>query len=143
MRNIYTEKYNGKLTFSRQIGSYPILIGIPGIIPLNVYLDVKVVDYGYRSITAVPFPLNINSAKRETIEALPYIGKKRATRIMVQRPFNSEKQLINSIDDLNIGKKLLEYISFKWKHISYKGEKNTNICYEINKIGYSWKENKL
>ena len=113
LKDVFTETYRGKLTYSRQIGSYPLLIGIPGILQLHTKLDVKVVDYGYRSITAVPFPLDINIAQRETIEALPHIGQKRTIRILAKRPFKDGKHFIDSLDDPDIGKKLLEYISFE------------------------------
>jgi len=112
LTNIFTEKYDGKLTFGRQLGSYPLLVGVPGIHMLNNFLDVKVVDYGYRSITAVPFPMNINSVPRETLQAIPGVGEKRALRILANRPFKNKKQLINSMDDVDIAHKILEYVSF-------------------------------
>jgi radical SAM superfamily enzyme with C-terminal helix-hairpin-helix motif len=112
LSNIFTEKYEGKLTFGRQLGSYPLLIGIPGIYQLKQFYDVKIVDYGYRSITAVPNPIYINRAPRETLEAIPGVGKKRAIRILAGRPFSDEQQLLGSLDDPEIGKKILEYISF-------------------------------
>ncbi len=113
LRDVVTEKYRGKLTYCRQIGSYPLLIGIPGVLPLHTNLDVKVTDYGYRSITAFPFPLNINTAQRETIEALPNVGKKRAIRILAKRPFKDRKQFIDSLDDPDVGNKILSYLSFR------------------------------
>ena len=113
LKNTYTEKYEGKLTFSRQIGSYPLLIGIPGVYPLNKFLDVKVIDYGFRSITGIPYPLDINSAPRQTIEALPSIGKKRAIRILAKRPFKDKKQLIDALDDPKIIDKILDYVIIK------------------------------
>jgi len=113
LKDVFTEAYRGKLTYSRQIGSYPLLIGIPGILQLHTKLDVKVIDYGYRSITAVPFPLDINIAQRETIEALPHIGKKRAIRIMAKRPFKDRKHFIDSLDDPDVGNKILSYLSFR------------------------------
>ena len=113
LKHIFTETYKGKLTFGRQMGSYPLLIGIPGIYKLNNFLNVKVTNYGYRSITAVPYPLNINNAQRETIEAIPNIGKKRAIRILANRPFINREHLLSSLDDLFIGDKILEYISIK------------------------------
>jgi radical SAM superfamily enzyme with C-terminal helix-hairpin-helix motif len=111
LRDIYTEKHDGKLTFGRQVGSYPLLIGIPGILQLNNFIDLKVVDYGFRSITAVPFPLNINKASRETIEALPGIGKKRAIRILSKRPFKDKNQLMDALDDQASVENILDYIS--------------------------------
>jgi len=35
LRDVFTEKHRGKLTYCRQIGSYPLLIGIPGVLPLR------------------------------------------------------------------------------------------------------------
>jgi len=113
LRNIYTEIHVGKLTFGRQIGSYPLLIGIPGVLKLNNFLDVKVVDYGFRSITAIPFPLDINKASRETIEALPGIGKKRAIRILAKRPFNDKNEIINALDDSEIVENIFKYITIE------------------------------
>jgi radical SAM superfamily enzyme with C-terminal helix-hairpin-helix motif len=111
VKNVYTEKYDGKLIFGRQLGSYPLLIGIPGIYKLKQFIDVKIVDYGYRSITAIPYPMNINTAQKETIEAIPGIGKKRAKRILVNRPFKTKKEFIKILDDPIIAKDALEFLS--------------------------------
>jgi radical SAM superfamily enzyme with C-terminal helix-hairpin-helix motif len=110
--SVYSEKYDGKLTFGRQFGSYPLLIGIPGVYDLNTFFDVKIVDYGYRSITAVPYPIDINSIPKETIQAIPGIGKKRSLRIITNRPFKDMEQFTNCLDDPEIAKKLREFISF-------------------------------
>ena len=110
LKDVYTEKYEGKLTFGRQMGSYPLLIGIPGIYPLNNFYDVKVIDYGFRSITAIPYPLDINTASRQTIEAIPGIGNKRANRIILKRPFKDEQQLINSLDEKEVYKEIKKYL---------------------------------
>jgi len=112
LRDVFTEKYEGKLTFGRQMGSYPLIVGIPGIHPINNFLDVKIVDYGYRSITAVPYPININKVSREVIESIPGIGKKRAIRILANRPFKNKKDLENALDEKDISKDLSSYIKF-------------------------------
>ncbi|GAH90388.1 unnamed protein product, partial [marine sediment metagenome] len=49
LKDVFTEVYDGKLTFGRQLGSYPLLVGIPGVFPLDRFFDVNIVDYGYRS----------------------------------------------------------------------------------------------
>jgi radical SAM superfamily enzyme with C-terminal helix-hairpin-helix motif len=110
LTNLYTEMYEGKLTFARQLGSYPLLVGIPGVFPLHRFYDAKVVDYGYRSITAVPYPLDINTAPRETLEAVPGIGKKRAIRILAKRPFRSSQELRDSLDDPEVARTIGEFI---------------------------------
>jgi len=110
LKAVYGETYEGKLTFARQLGSYPLLVGIPGVYPLHRFYDVKIVDYGYRSLTAVPFPLDVNIAPRETLEAVPGIGKKRAIRILAKRPFRTKEEFINAMDDPNIVQTIGEYI---------------------------------
>ena len=114
MRDVYTEMHIGKITFARQLGSYPILVGIPGKLDLRKFIDVKVIDYGYRSITAIPYPLEINKIPIETLEAIPGIGRKRALRIARARPISGRKDLLNILDDENIARKLMDLgISFK------------------------------
>lgn len=112
MRDVYSEKHDGRLTFARQLGSYPLLVGIPGVLDLHSFYDVKIVDYGFRSITGVPFPMDVNLASREMLESIPGVGKKRAIRILANRPFNSEKELYAAMDDENVVKELLNYFPF-------------------------------
>ncbi len=111
--NVCTEVYEGKLTFARQLGSYPLLVGFPGVFPLHIFYDVKVVEYGYRSVTAVPYPLNLNTASRETLEAIPGVGKKRAVRILAKRPFHTKEELLRALDDPKIAQNIGEYVELE------------------------------
>ncbi len=52
LTDVYTEMYDGKTTFCRQIGTYPLVIGIKGRLPLNEKISVKVVSHMLRSIVA-------------------------------------------------------------------------------------------
>lgn len=110
LTNVYTETYDGNLTLARQLGSYPLLVGIPGKYPLHEFYNVKIIDHGYRSITGLPYPLDINTAPKQTIQSLPGIGEKRARRILINRPYKTPQELIDILDDKNIGRKLLEYL---------------------------------
>ena len=110
LTDAYLEKQDGKTVFARQLGSYPILIGIPGISDLNKFINVKITDYGYRSITGIPYPLDINTASRETLESIPGLGKKRVIRILAKRPFKNKEEIIKSLDDKKIADELLQYI---------------------------------
>jgi len=110
LKEVYGETYEGKLTFARQLGSYPLLVGIPGVYPLHRFYDVKIVGYGFRSLTAVPFPLDVNTAPRETLEALPGMGKKRTIRILAKRPFQTKQEFINAFDDQSIAQTIQEFI---------------------------------
>lgn len=53
-RNIWTEIYDGKTTFGRQLGTYPLIVGIKQRLPLKRYIDVKVTGRMKRSIVAEP-----------------------------------------------------------------------------------------
>lgn len=95
IKNVLTEEIKGNLTYGRQLGSYPILVGIPGRFEINKFIDVRVIDHGYRSITALPWPFKINEASPEQLASIPGIGKKRANKIFVNQPSNlSELQNI-------------------------------------------------
>lgn len=93
------------LTFARQTGSYPVLVGVPENIPLNTVFNAKVVGWGFRSITAVPSPLDINKCSRKCLESIPGIGSKRASKIYYGRPVDKSK-LSGVIDD----PKVLEFV---------------------------------
>jgi radical SAM superfamily enzyme with C-terminal helix-hairpin-helix motif len=113
LTDVIFELWKGKTTFGRQLGSYPLLVGIPGNFPIGSKADVRVISHGFRSVTALPSPLYINTAQRETIESIPGIGKKRAIRILSNRPFQNSQQFIKTFDDANIAKEIIPYISFK------------------------------
>ena len=86
LKNVLIEKHKGNLTYGRQLGSYPILIGIPGKQELNQFIDVKIIDHGYRSITGLPWPFDIKKATPEELTYIPGIGKKRANKIFLEQP---------------------------------------------------------
>ena len=50
LKNIRTEVHDGKTTFGRQIGTYPLIVGIKQRLELNKFYDVKVRGHMLRSI---------------------------------------------------------------------------------------------
>ncbi len=50
LKNVRAEIYDGKTTFGRQVGTYPLIVGIKGRIPLNKFIDVEVTGHMLRSI---------------------------------------------------------------------------------------------
>lgn len=110
LRDVFLEKFDGNTTFGRQIGTYPLLVGIPYRLNLNSFVDISIIDYGQRSITGIEFPLKINKASLRAIESLPNIGKKRAMRIVRQRPFKSDEEFIRCLDDKSIARDVLELV---------------------------------
>jgi radical SAM superfamily enzyme with C-terminal helix-hairpin-helix motif len=51
LRDIYSEIYDGKTTFGRQIGTYPLIVGIKGRIKLRESLSICITAHMLRSVT--------------------------------------------------------------------------------------------
>jgi radical SAM superfamily enzyme with C-terminal helix-hairpin-helix motif len=112
LKDIFTEIKMGKVSFGRQIGTYPLLVGFEHPVHLNKFIDAKVVEWGQRSITAVQYPLDINHCHISAIEALPGIGRKRAMRIFRSVPFEGPDDFISAMDDPALAHMLLDYLRF-------------------------------
>ncbi|MBI2671270.1 radical SAM protein [Candidatus Woesearchaeota archaeon] len=52
LKDVYTEVYQGQVTFGRQFGTYPIIIGVKGRLPLKRFYNVRVTGHMLRSISA-------------------------------------------------------------------------------------------
>jgi radical SAM superfamily enzyme with C-terminal helix-hairpin-helix motif len=99
LRGVYMELREGKHTFGRQIGTYPLLIGFNYPLEIGRFVDCKVVDYGFRSLTAVEFPLDLNRCPIAAIQSLPGIGNKRAVRLFRGRPYRSWGEVAHALDE--------------------------------------------
>lgn len=95
------------MTFGRQLGSYPLLVGIPAKLPAGEFIDVTVTRHGYRSITGIPYPLDINSSPASFIQELPGVGKKQAVNILRSAPYKDRDEFLEKIEG---AEKLLKYI---------------------------------
>jgi radical SAM superfamily enzyme with C-terminal helix-hairpin-helix motif len=108
LANVWTELHDGNTTFGRQIGSYPLLVGVPTRLDLGTFVDVRVVGYGMRSVTAVPDPLPINECPLSMLEAIPGVGRKRAARIARGRPYGDGEALRSTLDDPGVADVLVD-----------------------------------
>jgi radical SAM superfamily enzyme with C-terminal helix-hairpin-helix motif len=106
LRDVMCE-VSDNITFGRQFGSYPILVGIPEKLPTGRFMDVTVTGHGHRSITGIPYPLEINNTSFSLIKELPGVGKKRAAEILRGVPYEDEEDLITRVEN---GKELIQYI---------------------------------
>ena len=50
LKNVRMETYDGKKTFGRQIGTYPLIVGINKRLPLKKFYNIKVKDHMLRSV---------------------------------------------------------------------------------------------
>ncbi|MFA4861464.1 radical SAM protein [Methanoregula sp.] len=87
LRDVRVE-VSGELSFGRQPGSYPILAGIPLRVPKGTVTDAVVVDWGMRSITVLPVPVEINTLPAAAMKWLPGVGKKKVAAVIAKRPFS-------------------------------------------------------
>lgn len=111
--SVYTEMRDGKVTFGRQIGTYPLLIGIPYPLELGRFYDVAVVDHGFRSVTAVEHPLPVNTCHLTALEALPGLGRRRAIRLFRSRPLRGPEDVLRALDDRKVAEAALPFLSFQ------------------------------
>ena len=87
------ESTRGKagITFGRQIGAYPILIGVEYHIPLETQSNIVITGHGARSITGVETNLNHELITQKHLESIPGIGEKTAWKLISQRAKQKRK----------------------------------------------------
>ncbi|WP_243834274.1 radical SAM protein [Halanaerobium saccharolyticum] len=90
LNDLYSEKKKGSLNYCRQLGTYPILTAVIDQ-PDDFFEKAKVVDHGYRSITALKWPQKFSDLSKKELEAVPGIGSKRASRLILEKPENIEE----------------------------------------------------
>jgi radical SAM superfamily enzyme with C-terminal helix-hairpin-helix motif len=95
LKDILLEVNDRNTTFGRQMGSYPLLIGLPAKLNTGNYMDVTVIDHGFRSITAIPHPVDINNAELGLLQRLPGVSKVMAAKIFRERPYKDVQELIS------------------------------------------------
>jgi radical SAM superfamily enzyme with C-terminal helix-hairpin-helix motif len=100
--DVHLEYHEDGTTFGRQLGTYPLLVGIPGERDLGRTIDVAIVDHGYRSVTGVPHPLDVNAASMDELTAIPGIGRSTAGDVVVGRPYDSPAA-VETVADVDLG----------------------------------------
>ena len=96
--DVHLEYHRDGKTFGRQLGTYPLLVALPGERELGSVLDVAVTDHGYRSVSGVPHPLDLNRASMDELAALPGLGRQRAGTLVANRPYDSTADASAALD---------------------------------------------
>lgn len=112
LRECFIEKNDGKITYARQVASYPILICSKAKLEPNRFIDFIILNHGYRSVTGIPYPININHLDRKALEDIPGITRLKASRIIANRPFKSFEELKHILNDNSLAKTLEKYTTF-------------------------------
>ncbi|NLV26365.1 MAG: radical SAM protein [Methanomicrobiales archaeon] len=97
LRDVIIEE-EGDISFGRQMGSYPILVGIPLHITVGTVIDVTIIGHGMRSLTALPYPIKINEISHRTIKWIPGVSKKGVARVLAQRPISTHEAFENATE---------------------------------------------
>ena len=88
----------------RQIGAYPILMGVNYHIPLETSSDVIVTGHGSRSLTGIEIGLDPNIMTERQFRSIPGIGDKAAWKIVSTRAnrlsMNSDSPAFENIHDV-------------------------------------------
>ena len=92
LRQVIVEE-SGDMSFGRQLGSYPILAGIPLQVQPRSILDLVIVDHGMRSVTALPWPIPINDIPSKVIKWIPGLNKTAQVKVLAKRPFRDISDL--------------------------------------------------
>ena len=88
------------ITFGRQIGAYPILIGTEYLIPLESTSDIVVTGHGARSITGVECSMDYDTITEKQLSAIPGIGDKSAWKLIGERVKLKRKDSSKSFPDV-------------------------------------------
>lgn len=84
---------SGQTSFGRQMGTYPILVGVPEVLPKGAIFDVCVVSHGSRSVTGLLVPIAVNQLSSSALKWLPGVSKKMVPKLIAQRPFHDAAAL--------------------------------------------------
>ncbi|KKH46934.1 radical SAM protein [Methanosarcina sp. 1.H.A.2.2] len=107
LRDVMCEVHDRGVTFGRQLGSYPLLVGVPALLPLRKFTDITVTGHGMRSITGIPYPLHINTASPALIREIPGIGRKAADSIAAGIPYIDREDFLRRVNE---GEKVISFI---------------------------------
>lgn len=108
MCEIHDERSKHDLTFGRQFGSYPLLVGFPLDLPLGAFVDAAIVGHGQRSVKAIPFPLEVNSTPLQVIKEIPGLNAMDVSKIISGVPYANMDELVQKVA---LPEKILEYLS--------------------------------
>lgn len=115
LKSVFLEMHEGNITFGRQVGTYPILVGLPYRSDINRFADIIIISHGQRSVTGIEYPVDLNTLPMRALSSLPKIGEKRARRIVIARPIQTSDQLRNALDSEDAYREIMRFIELGGK----------------------------
>ena len=98
IRSAFVEQKQGNTHLLRPLGTYPPLCFMPDGQSIAELTDVFVVDHGPRSLSVLPYPLEVSKASLAQWKAVPGVGAKRAARIKGTETIVNVGQLENLLE---------------------------------------------
>jgi radical SAM superfamily enzyme with C-terminal helix-hairpin-helix motif len=114
IRSAFAEQKQGNTHLLRPLGTYPPLCFMPDGQSIDEFIDVFVVDHGPRSLSVLPYPLEVSKASLAQWKAVPGVGAKRAARIKGAKTIESAEQLENLLE--------LELPSWLTRSLTFAGD---------------------
>ncbi|HJJ95201.1 MAG TPA: radical SAM protein [Methanocorpusculum sp.] len=100
---------SGPVSFGRQMGTYPILIGIPENLAVGTVVRVAAVSYGARSVTALRYPIRVNTLGPAALKWIPGISAKTAAKLPAKMPFSDADAFLKAAPG---AEKIVPYLDF-------------------------------
>lgn len=100
---------SGPVSFGRQMGTYPILIGIPEKLAVGTVVRVAAVSYGARSVTALRYPIRVNTLGPAALKWIPGISAKTAAKLPAKMPFSDADAFLKAAPG---AEKIVPYLDF-------------------------------
>ncbi len=94
LKRVYVEvEVEGKV-YGRQPGTYPLIVEFLDRPKPGKYVDVVVLDHGYRSVSGAVVPINVNTASVKVLSMLPGSNRVKAFKIVSLRPIKDPGVLV-------------------------------------------------
>ena len=71
-----------------------------------------VTGWGYRSVTGITYPFDMNTMPMSALAALPGIGRKRASKLVLERPLEGFDDLLDVVEDPHVVDGLRDIVTF-------------------------------
>jgi radical SAM superfamily enzyme with C-terminal helix-hairpin-helix motif len=97
LRGLVAEVRRGRTVFCRFPGTYPVVLGVVAELALAEVIDGIAVSHGFRSLTCLDYPLDINRCPPSTLMEFPGIGARRSARLVRSRPIESTSDLYQAL----------------------------------------------
>ncbi|MCP4751005.1 MAG: radical SAM protein [Proteobacteria bacterium] len=110
LREVIPEMRNPGYVLGRQLGSYPVTVKVPLSDPIAASafdsrrpMDVIVTGHKERSLLGITYPIQVNLLGRSSLAQIPGIGGKRASSLVLSRPFRNIDEFSRVIEGLQFG----------------------------------------